>query len=255
MDTQTIVTGTGNIANAKGYNKQRVFIYSALAAVAIIALGAVAFILVGQNHKAENNIIASTATPQVTKPIVTTVVPTTTTIVTPKPSVIVFPTTIQSTPQAIKWKEMSFNVGDLNDIIITGQFPIDTTIKPTGDSPATIASNKNYAMSFNPTSDGTVTHYDSYKFVVDHIQFGIVYRIRSYANANSNSASYVTQASIKTTGTCDEYQGTITAAPCGRDILLAAKEGIGLYLDCSASLSDRDSICDVIVKSLRVKHK
>jgi hypothetical protein len=223
-----------------------------------LLIGVIALLLVVIGLLIAANMKATSGSPEVkptptTQPV-TVYSPIPTVAVTTAPTTKVTGTTTATsvpsiTPTAeVAWKNFSFTVrnSDFQPFTVTGSFPANSSLK--NEDPEFTISNSNYSLRFATTPEGEIVHYNSYKVLPRHPQFGEIYRVR--INEASNSADYVI-GPITKAGEC-AYIESMIGAPCGSNIIVVDGKA-AFTINCVATLSNRDNICDKVVNSMRLK--
>jgi hypothetical protein len=213
--------------------------------ILLVVIGVLLAVFITNNPGAYNVNITPT-------PALAAVTPTETVF---EPSVLPTPTSAPgvtvTTAPAITWKDFSYVVKNGyygQDFTLTGKYPADTVINSKGPETGGVNfSNNKYLLSILFSPGGEAIHYVSFKTLPKHAQFGDIIRVRY--NDNTNMASYVSGPAT-TSGYC-ELLGDKISTPCGADSI--GGDSFILNVDCTASLTYRNSICDVIVNSLRIK--
>jgi len=249
-DAQNLPSTAGLVESSKPHTSNKIYIPLLLGVIALLVI--IIGILLATNLK--NTPSSPDAKPTPTTEPVTVYSPIPTIAVTTAPTTQITGTVI-STPVAsvtpiaeVAWKDFSFTVrkSDYQAFTVSGSYPADSTMK--NNDPEFTMSNSKYSLKIATAIEGEIVHYNSYKALPRHVQFGEIFRVRM--NDISNNANYVIGPVTKT-GECAYIQSMIQA-PCGSDIAVANGK-YAFNITCVATLSNRDSICDKIVDSIRVK--
>lgn len=244
MDNNVPVTTTDSTVAPNQSNKKTITILLTVIAILLVVILSLLALnlssLQNQSRPSATNTPALTPTNEVT---VYTPIPTVALTTAPGITATAIPT---ATP--LPWKDFTFTLDDpiVNKVRVTGSYPANSNL--VSDLSDATLSNNNYRLDIQSVPGGEVIHYESVKTLPAHPQLGNVFRYRF--SADSSVAYYMSGVYTKT-GTCEYLEDQIQA-PCGPD---TATDGHSAFkIICTASLTNRNDICDRIVSSLRFSY-